>query len=125
MHKNIFFIWTAVTESVFILLNIFMRLNLLGKNFSLTYSVIVFFLFETYMAVGFLLEKMIPYRKKILVVMFANTVILILCSTFPISANLIYSNWKLMLTSWLFLTIFALIIYTFKKSKMNRGSTNK
>lgn len=124
MHKNIFFIWTAVTETVFILLNIFMRLNLFGKDFGYTYSVIVFFLFETYMSAGFLLEKMKAHRKKILLVMLINVFILILFSKFPVSANLIYSNWELMLTSWLFLTIFAVIIYTFKKSKMNRGSTN-
>ena len=110
MHKNTFFIWTAATETVFILLNIFMHLNLFNKDFGDIYSIILFFLFETYMAAGFLFEKMIPYRKKILAVMFANTVILILFSTFPISANLIYSNWKLMLTSLLFLTAFSLIL---------------
>lgn len=118
MHKNIFFIWTAAVETVFILLNILMWLNLFGKDFGYTYSVIVFFLFETYMATGFLLEKMKAHRKEILLVMLINVFILILFSKFPVSANLIYSNWKLMLASLIFLTGFSLCLkFFFKKSK--------
>lgn len=74
MRKNLFWILTAILEILIIIASILRHSS--NENYVLDiYSVIVFFLLEAYITAGFFLKEMISHRKKMIVVMFANAVI--------------------------------------------------
>ena len=75
MRKNLFWILTAILETLMVFASIFR--HLFNKNYTLDiYSIVVFVLLEAYITAGFFLKEMIPHRKKMLIVMFVNAVII-------------------------------------------------
>lgn len=75
MRKKIFWILTIVLEISMILVSIFR--HLFNNNYALDiYSIVVFILLEAYIMAGFFLKEMFPHRKKMLLVMFVNAVVI-------------------------------------------------
>lgn len=103
MRKNLFWILTAVFETSMVFASIFR--HLFNKNYTLEiYSIVVFVLLEAYITAGFFLKEMIPHRKKMLVVMFVNAVVIS-----DIWFNFTFSNASLMFIGYLLLSF--LVIY--------------
>ena len=76
MRKNLFWILTAIFETVIILIVIF-GYSSNGYYVLDIYPITLFFLFETYIFAGFFLKEMIPHRKKMFAVMFVSAAILL------------------------------------------------
>ena len=75
MRKKIFWILTTALEVSMILASIFR--HLFSNNYALDiYSIVVFILLEAYIMAGFFLKEMFPHRKKMLLVMFVNAVVI-------------------------------------------------
>ena len=74
MRKNLFWILTAVLETMIVSFSIFRHLS--NGEYALDiYSIVTFVLLEAYIMAGFFLKEMIPHRKKMLVVMLVNALI--------------------------------------------------
>ena len=75
MRKKLFWILTIVLEFLMILASVFK--HLFNNNHVLDiYSIVVFILLEAYIMAGFFLKEMFPHRKKMLLVMFVNAVVI-------------------------------------------------
>ena len=75
MRKKLFWILTIVLEVSMILASVFK--HLFSNNYALDiYSIVVFILLEAYIMAGFFLKEMFPHRKKMLLVMFVNAVVI-------------------------------------------------
>ena len=102
MRKNLFWILTALLEISMVLSSIFR--HLFNKNYTLdVYSIVVFVLLEAYITAGFFLKEMIPHRKKMLIVMFVNAVIIS-----DIWFNFTFSNGSLMFIGYLLFSFLVL-----------------
>lgn len=103
MRKKLFWILTIVLEVSMILASVFK--HLFSNNYALDiYSIVVFILLEAYIMAGFFLKEMFPHRKKMLLVMFVNAVIIS-----DIWFNFTFSNGSLMFIGYLLLSF--LVIY--------------
>ena len=102
MRKNLFWILTTILETSMVFASIFR--HLFNKNYTLEiYSIVVFVLLEAYITAGFFLKEMIPHRKKMLVVMFVNAVVIS-----DIWFNFTFSNASLMFIGYLLFSFLVL-----------------